>query len=588
VAAATVVATSGNPLQVQPGDVLWGRFRVEEPLGQGGMGAVYRAVDTALNDEVVAVKLLTAPAGDDHARQRIKQEVQQARMLRHPGVVGVFEYYEDGSHIGFSMEYLPGATLQEHLDGRVPRSPLAGEPTLARVEDVSAIADQLGEAIDFIHARGLIHRDIKPSNVMLARSTEDASWQVKLMDFGIVHARAGSALTGQVQPGTLAYMAPELLEGATPTKGADLFSFGKLLYHALTGVNPRIALGMMGPSEHLEGLPSEVDEVVMACFRDSGARPGTAAQVAGVLREAAAEGARRREEEQRRERAAAEAEEQRTAEERERRVARAVDRPPRKRSGARLALIVAGALVSLVVLGLLGVGLVVGLESRWSTDDGEPEDALTSDSDPGRGEAEVADAVVPEPAVEEAPVVPEETGPKTMRGRASDPTYGQAETIVGGVTLDGCKAKDLAIPEGVTFETFKKALDSIDGLCLGDKVRTAATECARNLDTPNFSLNANDSDSYCMFRSGMYQWNGRLWLRVCGGPADYACDVVEIVDGRSREYVAGMPYLTSQECESAGLSDWEGSWWGSAAARRDWPTLSDETRMFLCWGRTDG
>ena len=248
------------------------------------MGAVYKARDTAL-DVVVAVKLMTAHGGDAVAMERFRSEVIAARGLQHDNIVNVHGFHSDGDRIGFSMEYLDGASIQDHLDGVVPGSPLFGPGSLQRFPLVADIADQLCHALDYVHGRQLVHRDIKPSNVMLLG--RDGKWHVKLADFGLVHVQVGSGPTGEVQPGTLDYMAPELLSGnGLPTPSSDLFSLGKVVYLVLTGRSAEVTFGMQTPSQIVPGLPPSVDDAVMACLMDAHHRPSRARAVASALNEA--------------------------------------------------------------------------------------------------------------------------------------------------------------------------------------------------------------------------------------------------------------------------------------------------------------
>ncbi len=303
-----------DPDSLPPGTLLWGRFRIEGEIDRGGMGVVYRARDRKLEDRPVAVKvLLAALAADSGVRARFRKEVLTARDLRHTGIVGVYDYDDRGGHVGFAMELLDGHTLADHLAGRVPGSPLADPPSLARLPAVAALARSLAEALDFVHDAGLIHRDVKPSNIMILGPPDDpAAWQVKLLDFGIVRVGDGSGNTGQVQPGTAEYMAPELLSGrGKPSRASDLFSLGKVLYRALTGELLEFLSEIDPPSALVEGLPDTLDPPLVSCFGHPARRPKTASALAAAISDAA-DVVRKREEAERR---AAEEEARRKAEE---------------------------------------------------------------------------------------------------------------------------------------------------------------------------------------------------------------------------------------------------------------------------------
>ena len=272
------------------GDLLFGRFRVVEEVGRGGMGVVYKATDEQLNDKVVAVKVLAAHlAKDASAVARLKQEVVAAQGLQHLGIIRVNQFYVETEQVGFDMEYLEGATLAQHLSGGVPDSPFAPPATPTRLPWVASLVAQLAAALDFIHDSGLVHRDIKPSNVMLV-PRDDGGFAVKLLDFGIVHIQGGD-LTGGAQPGTLSYMAPELINGTGQASPAsDLFALGAVVYLALTGEFARFGPESDPPSSLVAGLPSSLNEPLRSCLAARpDRRPQTGTALDGVVRAAAAQ-----------------------------------------------------------------------------------------------------------------------------------------------------------------------------------------------------------------------------------------------------------------------------------------------------------
>ncbi|MEP7121854.1 MAG: protein kinase [Byssovorax sp.] len=207
------------------GDVVADRFEIDRPVGSGGMGRVYRALDR-LTGETIALKLLHR--ADPQERLRFAREARALATLRHPGIV---RYVAHGTMIDgapyLAMEWLDGETLFE----RMARRPL----TIAEaVETISRVASALGA----IHRRGVVHRDLKPSNLYLARR-EIAS--VTLIDFGI--ARLPEMPAELTVPGTMlgtpSYVAPEQARSAaTVDARADIFSLGAILYKALTGRGP--------------------------------------------------------------------------------------------------------------------------------------------------------------------------------------------------------------------------------------------------------------------------------------------------------------------------------------------------------------
>ena len=206
-----------------------GPYAIESMVGTGGMGEVYRALDTRLGRSV-AIKVLRAHLSNDpDLRQRFLQEARTISALQHPHICTLFDVgSEDGTDY-LVMEYLDG----ESLANRLTRGPLAGDQAL---QTAIEIADALREA----HRHGLIHRDLKPGNVMLTPTG------AKLMDFGLAKLLlepGGDDLRTQPKTatgivGTAAYMSPEQALGQAVNQRSDLFSFGIILYEMLTGRHP--------------------------------------------------------------------------------------------------------------------------------------------------------------------------------------------------------------------------------------------------------------------------------------------------------------------------------------------------------------
>ena len=217
----TPVSTS---TQVQIGSDFLG-YRIEELIGQGGMGVVYRAYDLRLK-RIVALKLIVPElALDERFHARFARETELAMSLEHPNVVPVYDAGDVDGRFYLAMRLVEGADL-----GALLRTEGALDPARALV-----ICSQVANALDAAHARGLVHRDVKPSNVLL-----DASEHVYLADFGLtrrLHEQGGSATEGR-SVGTPAYLAPEQIEGGSVDGRADVYSLGCLLYECLTGEAP--------------------------------------------------------------------------------------------------------------------------------------------------------------------------------------------------------------------------------------------------------------------------------------------------------------------------------------------------------------
>ena len=211
------------------GEVLGGRFRLDEWLGRGGFGVVWRAVDTVL-DRPVAVKLLLAEhAADREAVGRFVREAKLAGNLSNPHIVTVHDYGRVADATG-DIHYL----VMELVRGRPLSAVLKdGLPDHGRA---LAWMAQVCEALDAAHRSGLVHRDIKPENVMIA----DDGDRAKVLDFGIARLltqSTGLTSTGSVV-GTVPYLAPECWSGGTVDGRADLYAFGVMLYEVSTGRRP--------------------------------------------------------------------------------------------------------------------------------------------------------------------------------------------------------------------------------------------------------------------------------------------------------------------------------------------------------------
>ncbi len=204
---------------MQTGTLLAQRYRIEEKLGEGGMGVVYKAHDTAL-DRLVAIKALSPHLIGDEGLRRLLREAQSAAKLTHPNIVAIHDVLDYGDARLIVMEYVPGRTLRE----------LMPIPYTEAVE----VASQVCLALDYAHAHGIVHRDIKPENIIITDSGT-----AKVMDFGLARSEGRSRMTqtGMIV-GTVAYMAPEQALSGTVDGRSDLYSLGAVLYEAITGKRP--------------------------------------------------------------------------------------------------------------------------------------------------------------------------------------------------------------------------------------------------------------------------------------------------------------------------------------------------------------
>ncbi|MWA05235.1 protein kinase [Actinomadura sp. LD22] len=269
------------------GTELGGRYRLEGLIGRGGMGEVWRAVDTRLR-RPVAVKALPAELADvPGAMERFEREAEATAALQHPGIMVVFDVgrTEDG------LAYL----VMELLEGEDLRTVMRRRPGGLPIAEAAGLAVQIADALAAAHSRGIVHRDIKPANLFVL-----ADGRLKLCDFGIAGlADAATRLTqdgGSV--GTPLYMAPEQYRGEAADFRSDLYAFGCVLHEMLTGGPPfRSGSGMPGLMyAHLNEPPPRVSAVradvppylerlvLDLLAKDVDRRPASAAAVASFLR----------------------------------------------------------------------------------------------------------------------------------------------------------------------------------------------------------------------------------------------------------------------------------------------------------------
>ncbi|MEU4619037.1 protein kinase [Actinoplanes sp. NPDC023801] len=263
---------------------LGGRYRLENELGRGGMAVVWRALDEVLN-RPVAVKVLAGRfAGDDRFRARILHEARSAATLSHPNIAQIYDFgesEENGRPVPYVvMELINGPTLQQRVSrGRIPP------------RTIFRICGEVATALAVAHDDGLVHRDIKLANIMVTPGG------AKVVDFGIA-AVAGPASPEDALLGTPAYLAPERLTGGAIEPASDVYALGVLLYRLLAGTAPwsvETTTQMLSahvyqepnPLPDLPGVPEEIIDLVTRCLaKDPAARP-VAAEVAGLLGDAA-------------------------------------------------------------------------------------------------------------------------------------------------------------------------------------------------------------------------------------------------------------------------------------------------------------
>jgi serine/threonine-protein kinase len=209
---------------LSPGST-FGGYEVEDVVGLGGIGVLYRARQLRL-DRPVALKLVEADAARDPVvRERLRREARAVAALDHPNVVPLYEAGEKDGTVYIVTRWVDGRELGTLIHDDGPLDPV----TAARS------AAQIADALEIAHEKGLIHRDVKPSNVILT-----AEGHVYLTDFGLAkRAETAAGLTGADQMlGTVDYVAPELIEGSEPDARSDIYSLGCVLYEMLAGEAP--------------------------------------------------------------------------------------------------------------------------------------------------------------------------------------------------------------------------------------------------------------------------------------------------------------------------------------------------------------
>ncbi|MGA7147142.1 MAG: serine/threonine-protein kinase, partial [Microbacterium sp.] len=215
--------------ELSTGELLDGRYRLVERIGEGGMARVYRAEDDALQ-RTVAVKVLRGPMDGVGSVERALAETTVLASLNHHALVTLFDANISGEDPSYLvMEYVEGITLRD----RIARGVIGPE-------EMASITVDIAEGLHVAHTAGVVHRDIKPSNVLLWRSPlPGREWRAKLADFGIAYLLDSPRLTTPgLMVGTVAYIAPEQARGEAPAPPADIYALGIMLIEALTGTRP--------------------------------------------------------------------------------------------------------------------------------------------------------------------------------------------------------------------------------------------------------------------------------------------------------------------------------------------------------------
>src|SRR5271155_4700189 len=235
-------AAGASGAALTPGTLLGTRYEIVQILGQGGMGAVYKATDLEI-ERVVALKVIRPDlASQPDILQRFKQELILARQITHRNVIRIFDLSEANGIKFITMEFIDGQDLKS----------LVTEKGRMSVDEAVRIVEQVCLALEAAHNEGVVHRDLKPQNIMI-----DKQGRASVMDFGIARSTeaGGMTMTGMVI-GTPEYMSPEQVMGEHVDVRSDLFTLGVIMYELFTG-----------------SMPYKADTVQAAMFKRTRERP---------------------------------------------------------------------------------------------------------------------------------------------------------------------------------------------------------------------------------------------------------------------------------------------------------------------------
>src|SRR5919198_1700422 len=247
-----------------------GQYEVQDFIGQGAMGLVFRAYHPGL-ERIGAVKVLQGITPDSATVARFRHEAQAIARLRHPNIVDVHDFGEFQGTPYMIVEYVPGGSLA----GKMAQGPREPAVALKYLRGIAA-------GLDYAHGHGVVHRDVKPANVLLTADDSPV-----LADFGLAKLLEGNSLKSMtgVTTGTPAYMAPEQVTGLQVGPAADRYSLASIAYEMLTGAIPFDGMALMGvlyaqvhrypspPSARHSALGPQVDAVIMrGLAKDPGMR----------------------------------------------------------------------------------------------------------------------------------------------------------------------------------------------------------------------------------------------------------------------------------------------------------------------------
>jgi tetratricopeptide (TPR) repeat protein len=285
---ATLTQTIERPLQeLSPGALFAGRYQIIEDLGEGGMGRVFKALDTRTGEKIAVKVLRSGLEADGRTLERFSHELTSARRISHRNVCRMFDLGEDRGRLYITMEFVPGEDLKSILRMMGAMSPA----------QAAGIAVQICDGLEEAHRLGVIHRDLKPANILV-----DKEGHARIMDFGIARSARSRGITDAgTMVGTPDYMSPEQTEGRDVDARSDLYAMGVMLFEMATGRLPfegdtALAVALKHKTERppdprsvSPALPNDLSKIILKCLeKDPARRYQTASDLRTDLEAAAA------------------------------------------------------------------------------------------------------------------------------------------------------------------------------------------------------------------------------------------------------------------------------------------------------------
>ena len=260
--------------------LLSGRYQLESRIGQGGMGAVYKGIDTRMNNRSIAIKEMSraglSPTQIQEAEASFEREAQILTDLLHPNLPRIYEHFTEGERSYLAMDFIEGQTLEEYLD--------KAHGSALPLDQVLAWGKELCDVLDYLHTRQppIVFRDLKPSNVMISESKH-----IFLIDFGIARIFKPGQSHDTVALGSPGFAAPEQYGKAQSSPRSDIYSLGALLHNLLTGVDPSEQPFFFRPVSQLNpAVPPMLEQLLLQMLEmQAEKRPEGVQDVLQVLRQ---------------------------------------------------------------------------------------------------------------------------------------------------------------------------------------------------------------------------------------------------------------------------------------------------------------